>query len=143
MAYEYLKSLALPAAVESRLRTLGARTPGALLSMVEHSSEKFSRFLGKEQTEHLREALLKLVPEEEREKLKSLPEFKPSLGALTPPSGDSAQNAKARSKRDQLMADIRLLRESEDNSGDKQELLERLEQQLRDVLKFTIMETRQ
>src|SRR5438477_12964954 len=86
------------ARAESRLQALGARTPGALLSMLEHSREKFTRFLGREQTEHLCQALLQLVPEEEREKLKSLPEFKPSLGALVPPKGDSSQNAKARSK---------------------------------------------
>ena len=143
MPYEYLKNLGLPENVESRLQALGARTPGALLSMMEHSWERFVRFLGSEQTEHLRQALLQLVPKEERERLNSLPEFKPSLGALTPPRNESPQNAAARSKRDQLMADIKLLRDSDDTSPQKEELLQHLEQQLRDVLKLTVVETQQ
>ena len=143
MAYEYLKNLGLPETVESRLQALGARTPGALLSMMEHSWERFLRFLGTEQAEHLRQALLVLVPEEERERLKSLPEFKPSFGAATTPRNESTVNANARSKRDQLLADIKLLRESDDMNPQKEELLQRLEQQLRDVLKLTVAEVRQ
>src|SRR5216684_1551490 len=111
MAYEYLNDLGLPGEMQDALKNLGARTPGALLSMLEHSRDKFVRFLGDKQTAFLHDALLKIVPVEERDRLKDLPEFKPSFGALLPPDVESSENIGARGKRDQLMDEIRKLRE--------------------------------
>ncbi|MBZ5524486.1 MAG: hypothetical protein LAP21_19785 [Acidobacteriia bacterium] len=143
MAYEYLKNLDFPGEIQNVLQRLGARTPGALLSMLEYSRDKFVRILGDEQTARLHDALLKIVPAEEREKLKDLPEFKPYMGAMLPPEVESAQNASARNQRDQLMDEIKSLRESDDQTPDKAKKLEGLEQQLRDVLKLTVAATRQ
>jgi hypothetical protein len=141
MAFEYLKELGLPDDVTATLRNLGARTPGALLSMCEHSREKFVRFLGEEQTDRLYAALLKIVPEEEREKLRSLPHLQPSMGALFPQS--SRENTAALQQRDALMKDIELLRASKDDSPEKQQLLATLEQRLRDLLKVTVTTSQQ
>jgi hypothetical protein len=138
MAFEYLKDLGLPDDVEAKVRSLGASTPAALLSMVEHSRDKFNRSLGEEQTSRLYDALAKIVPQAERDKLKALPDFKPKMGALRPPDPSSTQNQAAVQKRDQLLKDIQLLRESGDNSPEKRQLLQNLEQQLRDVLKLTV-----
>lgn len=143
MAFEYLKDLGLPDDVEAKVRSLGARTPAALLSMCEHSRDKFTRFLGEEQTNRLYDALVKIVPQEERDKLKALPDFKPKLGALRPPDPISTQNQAAAQKRDELMKDIKLLRESGDGSPEKRQLLQNLEQQLRDVLKLTVATSQQ
>lgn len=143
MAFEYLKELGLPDDVTATLRKLGARTPAALLSMCEHSREKFVRFLGDEQTDRLHAALLKMVPEEERAKLKFLPAFQPSMGALFPPEPGSPENAVARQKRDELLKEIELLRASGHNSPEKQRLLETLEQRLRNLLKLTVATSRQ
>ena len=138
MAYEYLSGLGLSEAPALIVRSLGARTPSALLSMVEHSWEKFVRFLGEEQTEHLHQALLRVVPPEEREKLKSLPQFTPKLGALPVPAKKSPVSIAAQQERDRLMQDIQRLRESKDESLEKQQLLEALESRLRNLLKFTV-----
>lgn len=143
MAFEYLKDLGLPDDIEAKVRSLGARTPAALLSMCEHSRDKFTRFLGEEQTNRLYDALVKIVPQEERDKLKALPDFKPKLGALPPPDPISTQNQAAVQKRDELMKDIKLLRESGDDSPKKRQLLQNLEQQLRDVLKLTVATSQQ
>lgn len=143
MAFEYLKELGLPDDAVTTLRSLGARTPAALLSMLEHSRKKFIRFLGDEQTERLHAALLRMVPEEEREKLKSLPDFQPSLGALFPQGPESPETLAARQKRDELLRDIASLRASRDNSPEKQRLLATLEQRLRDLLKVTVAAGRQ
>ena len=138
MAFEYLKDLGLPDDVEAKVRSLGASTPAALLSMCEHSRDKFNRFLGEEQTNRLYDALVKIVPQEVRDKQKDLPYFKPKMGALRPPDPASTETQAAAQKRDQLMKDIQLLRESGDDSPEKRQLLQNLEQQLRDVLKLTV-----
>jgi hypothetical protein len=138
MAFDYLKGLGLPDDVEAKVRSLGASTPAALLSMCEHSRDKFTRFLGEEQTNRLYDALVKIVPQEERDKLKALPYFKPRMGALRPPDPASAQNQAAAQKRDELMKDIQGLRESGDDSPQTRERLQNLKQQLRDVLKLTV-----
>jgi|SRR6267142_3270126 len=142
MAYEYLNDMGLPGEMLDTLKKLGARTPGALLSMLEHSRDKFVRFLGDRQTTLLHDALLKIVPAEERDKLKDLPEFKPSFGAILPPKVESSENIGARDKRDQLMDEIRKLRELSAMTPENTERLETLEKQLRDVLKFTVVASR-
>jgi len=137
MPYSYLKALDLPGEVEQTIQSLGARTPSSLLSMIEHSWDSFVRVLGQEQTKRLHDGLVRLVPAEERERLKSLPEFQPKLGAWRVSQPDS-QTAAARQERDQLMQHIKLLRESQDESLEKQQLLSTLEQRLRDLLKSTV-----
>ena len=76
MAYEYLKALVLTDEEEQKLRALGARTPAALLSMLEHAPEKFKKFLSEETTERIHQILKRLVPDEEKAKLASSPPFR-------------------------------------------------------------------
>src|SRR5919204_76544 len=134
MAYEYLKALSLSEQDEQKLRSLGARTPASLLSLIEHSPHKFVQLLGEEQTARIQVVLRGLIPESEKAQLESLPAFRGKFGA-TVPSGKNPAESIAR--RDQLMRRIKMIRESNSSSPAALELLKKLEDELRDELKST------
>ncbi len=137
MAFEYLKALDLSPEVESKLRGLGARTPAALMSMIENSPEKFAAFIGGEESDRIRGKLPSLIPEEETAQLKNLPEFRGRFGAaMPPPATDAIRKAEAR--RDELLHDIQLLRASGDTSPEAQQLLRHLQEQLDQAIKTTV-----
>lgn len=136
MPYEFLRGLNLAEDDERKLRALGARTPLSLLSMIEHSRAKFAQFLGEETTSRVEAYLRNIVPGEEKQQLASLPAFRGHFGAVvSEPASPEAISAKQRC--DGLLADIRRLRESGDNSPETHDLLQRLEQELRNTLPLT------
>ena len=136
MAFEYLIELPVSDAVREKLRALGARTPAALLSLLEYTPDRFKQVLGAETFSSVLGVLEKLVPQAERERIAALPDFKPKFGAITRPK-PSIQSVQATSRRDELAAQIRSLRSGE-QSPEVQEKIEELEALLRDELKNTI-----
>src|SRR6266436_4798135 len=126
MDYSYLKSLSLTDEQEAKLRSLGVRSASALLSLIEHTPEKFAAFFGEQETERIRPLLRDLVPEEEKAQMAGLPAFEGRFGArITSPPTD-AQKA-ATQRRNELMNRIKMIRESGASSVKAKALLEDLE----------------
>ena len=136
MAFEYLIKLPVGDSVREKLRALGARTPAALLSLLEYAPDRFKQVLGAETFSSVFAVLEKLVPQAERERMAALPDFRPKLGAISRPK-PSIQSLQATTRRDELAAQIRTLRSGE-QSPEVQEKIEELEALLRDELKKTV-----
>jgi hypothetical protein len=137
MAYEYLKSLSLSKDQEDKLSALGARTPAALLSMIDQVPEKFASFFGAAETERIRAILATLISDEEKEKLAKLPEFRGKFGARVAPKNSPDAQASL-SRRDQLMRRIKMIRESGVSNSKTQALLEDLERAFREEVQSSV-----
>jgi len=136
MAYEYLKALSLTEEQESKLRSLGARSPASLLSLLEHSPEKFAAFLGPELVASITSQLHPLVSSEEKAQMAQLPAFRGKFGALVVPRDvDSEKKSDAAQRRNGLIRQIQMLRQSDPSSSEAKAKLEDLENSLRDELK--------
>ena len=138
MSYEYLKRLSLSEELEAKLRSLGARSASSLLSMMEHAPEKFSGFIGEAEAQRIRTLLPDLVPEEEKQQLANLPEFRGKFGAAMPGNSQSPDALKSTERRDALMRQIQMMRQSGVSSTEAQAKLADLEKQFRDELKSTV-----
>ena len=138
MAYEYLKALSLTDEQEAKLRALGNRSASSLLSRIAYDPEKFALFFGQEETQRIRALLEAMVPAEERTQLAALPPFRGKFGARVV-SKDATGNAEAAARRrDQLMHQIRMIRQSGASSEKARALLEDLERAFRKELKSTV-----
>ncbi|HET9409936.1 MAG TPA: hypothetical protein VFO39_22055 [Candidatus Sulfotelmatobacter sp.] len=136
MAYEYFKDLSLTEEQTAKLRSLGVRTAASLLSRVEQPTEGLLKFLGDTLLTYLREKLPALISEEEKQQLASLPAFRGKFGALLPPKESTPSQQKAAAeRRDGLMRQIRMIRESGASSSESQAKLKDLEDSLREELK--------
>ncbi len=138
MSYEYLKRLSLSEDLEAKLRSLGARSASSLLSMMEHAPEKFSGFIGEEEAQRIRALLPDLVPEEEKQQMASLPEFRGKFGAALVRRDKSPDAVKSTERRDALMRQIQMMRQSGVSSAEAQAKLADLEKQFRDELRSTV-----
>lgn len=138
MAFEYLKTLVLTPEQEEKLRALGARTPVALLSRIDASPEKFAQFFGAEDTARIRDILEKMVSPEEKAQLAELPAFRGKFGALVAGKDRPETAQQASERRDQLMARIRMIRESGVSSEKTKELLEDLEREFREEVRASV-----
>lgn len=138
MAFEYLKSLILTPDEEEKLLALGARTPMALLSRINSSPEKFARFFGAEETARIRAILDKMFSPEEKAQLAELPAFRGKFGALVAPKERPETAKEASGRRDQLMARIKMIRESGVSSEKTKALLEDLERAFREEVRASV-----
>ncbi len=138
MAYEYLKELSLTDEQVAKLRSLGARSPSALLAMMEQAPEKFARFVGEQESQRIRTLLQTLVPEEEKNQLAELPPFQGKFGARVVPRDPPASAVAATRRRDELARRIQMIRESGASSGKAKALLEDLEKAFREEVKSSV-----
>jgi hypothetical protein len=136
VASEFLNDLRLPEDKLATLRGLGAQSPFALLSIIEHSPAKFRAFFGDSDTDSLMRQLEAMVPPEWREEAASLPPFRPKLGAHLPNESD-AERARLAADQAQLMQEIQDLRGRATDSPDALRALQRKEDALRALLART------
>ena len=73
MAYEYLNHLAASDEEKAKLVTLAARSPAALVGMMQAAPEAFSNYLGEERARHIKRQLEELLGEDERRLLDADP----------------------------------------------------------------------
>ena len=138
MAYEYLQSLSLTQDQEAKLRSLGLASASSLLSLIQHSPDKFTSFFGEQEAQRLTALLPSLVPEEEKSQLAGLPSFQGKFGALLAPAEPTLAQTEATERRDELMNRIKMIRQSGSSSPKAKTLLESLENELRQGLKSTV-----
>jgi hypothetical protein len=137
MAFDYLKALSLTREQEAKLRALGSRSASSLLSRIEYAPEKFALFFGEEETQRIRSLLKTMVPEEEKAQLSELPTFRGKFGAKVISKDESSTVPPESSRREQLMRQIRMIRESGASSEKARALLEDLENDFRKEIKST------
>lgn len=135
MSEDYLKDLPLSFEEKTKIASLCAPNPAALLSMIQAAPEAFDRYLGRDRARELAAALRHVISESERAVLDApVREFR-ATGAiidqkaplLRPPKYDIAE-------RDFLFDELQRLRQQKDSSPATKRRIAELEQRLSALL---------